>query len=188
MYAIHGLIDDGSDLSYEDVMAVVAPEDVSRIRRNVEAALAGETDRILDIGYDIVRPDGERRPVLGAGRIVFEHGSAVRMVGTVQDLAERRLHEREHEIANRLQRALLPRELPTIAGVRLSAHYVPAESDLLAGGDWYDALPLPDGRLALVIGDVAGHGLQAASVMGQLRMAVRASLTMGGGSARCSRG
>ena len=80
--------------------------------------------------------------MLGAGRIVFERGSAVRMVGTVQDLAERRLHEREHEIANRLQRALLPRELDHRQR-RLSAHYVPAESDLLAGGDWYDALPLP---------------------------------------------
>ncbi len=52
--------------------------------------------------------------------------------------------------------------------------YVPAEVGFRAGGDWYDVIPFTHGRVGLVIGDVAGHGLEAASVMGQLRMAVRA--------------
>ena len=96
------------------------------------------------------------------------------MVGVVHDLTDRRAHEREHQVAETLQRALLPRELPTIDGLTLSAQYVPAEAQLSAGGDWYDVVPLGDGRVTFAIGDVAGHGLRAASLMGQLRMAIRA--------------
>src|SRR5204862_51936 len=61
-----------------------------------------------------------------------------------------------------------------IPGVALAARYVPATADMEVGGDWYDVVPLPDGHLGLAIGDVAGHGLRAASTMGQLRMALRA--------------
>ena len=96
------------------------------------------------------------------------------MVGTVQDVTERREFEREHRIADTLQQALLPERLPQLVGIGLAARYVPAEEGAAAGGDWYDVIELPDGRVALVIGDVAGHGTEAASVMGQVRMAVRA--------------
>ena len=96
------------------------------------------------------------------------------MVGVVQDITERREYDRQHHIAETLQRALLPRELPVVDGFAVAARYIPAEVGFKAGGDWYDVIPLPDGGAALVIGDVAGHGLEAASVMGQLRMAVRA--------------
>jgi len=88
--------------------------------------------------------------------------------------------QRQHRIADTLQRALLPQTLPSLPGVELWAHYVPAESDVLAGGDWYDAVPLADDRLAIVIGDVVGHGIEAASVMAQIRMGVRAALALGG--------
>ncbi|HWD79468.1 MAG TPA: SpoIIE family protein phosphatase [Kribbella sp.] len=81
---------------------------------------------------------------------------------------------REHTIAETLQRSLLPDRMPDIPGVAVAARYVPATADLHVGGDWYDVLQLRDGRVALVIGDVAGHGLQAAAAMAQLRMAVRA--------------
>ncbi|MGH3470995.1 MAG: SpoIIE family protein phosphatase [Nocardioidaceae bacterium] len=81
---------------------------------------------------------------------------------------------REHEIAETLQRSLLPKRIPSIPGVALAARYVPATSDVEVGGDWYDVIQLANGLIGLAIGDVAGHGLQAAATMGQLRMALRA--------------
>jgi len=81
---------------------------------------------------------------------------------------------REHQIAETLQRSMLPDRLPSVPGVELAARYVPAAGDVEVGGDWYDVIALPDGQLGLVIGDVAGHGLLAATSMGQLRMALRA--------------
>jgi anti-sigma regulatory factor (Ser/Thr protein kinase) len=82
---------------------------------------------------------------------------------------------REHRIAETLQRALLPEQLPRNAAVALDAAYRPAAGESIVGGDWYDAFELPDGRIGLSIGDVAGHGLSAAVVMGEARQAVRAS-------------
>jgi anti-sigma regulatory factor (Ser/Thr protein kinase) len=96
------------------------------------------------------------------------------MLGVVQDVTERVDYDRQHRIAETLQRALLPQDLPIVDGLALAARYQPAEVGFKAGGDWYDVIPLAGGRVGLVIGDVAGHGLEAASVMGQLRMAVRA--------------
>jgi serine phosphatase RsbU (regulator of sigma subunit) len=81
---------------------------------------------------------------------------------------------REHEIAETLQRSLLPDRIPQIPAVDLAARYVPATADMEVGGDWYDVIQLRDGLIGLAIGDVAGHGLQAAATMGQLRMALRA--------------
>lgn len=81
---------------------------------------------------------------------------------------------REHQIAVTLQRTLLPDRIPRIPTVALAARYVPATEDMEVGGDWYDVIQLRDGLIGLAIGDVAGHGLQAAAAMGQLRMAVRA--------------
>lgn len=85
-----------------------------------------------------------------------------------------RLFDREHRIAQQLQRALLPERLPSVPGLRLAARYLPGGAGTEVGGDWYDALALPGGRLALVMGDVAGRGVSAAATMGQLRSALRA--------------
>jgi serine phosphatase RsbU (regulator of sigma subunit)/anti-sigma regulatory factor (Ser/Thr protein kinase) len=82
--------------------------------------------------------------------------------------------QREHHIAETLQRSLLPDRLPEIPGIALAARYVPATADVQVGGDWYDVMQLPGGLIGLAIGDVAGHGLQAAATMGQLRMSLRA--------------
>jgi signal transduction histidine kinase/serine phosphatase RsbU (regulator of sigma subunit)/anti-sigma regulatory factor (Ser/Thr protein kinase) len=73
-----------------------------------------------------------------------------------------------------LQRSLLPRALPDVLGTELCGRYVPASESLEIGGDFYDATALGDGRLVITIGDVAGHGVLAAAVMGQVRQAVRA--------------
>ncbi|UGQ10310.1 SpoIIE family protein phosphatase [Yinghuangia sp. ASG 101] len=88
-------------------------------------------------------------------------------------------HVKQRQAVRTLQRHLLPRNLPTIDGLAFSYAYQPARTDRLAGGDWYDVIPLPEGRVALVVGDVTGHGLQAAALMGQLRVAVRAVARLG---------
>ncbi len=83
------------------------------------------------------------------------------------------LYERARGTAETLQRSLLPERLPEIPGVVLSARYLPGNHEAV-GGDWYDVLTLPNGHIGLVIGDVAGRGVYAAAVMGQLRNALRA--------------
>ncbi len=85
------------------------------------------------------------------------------------------IYAREHHVADTLQRALLPEQLPEHACVHFDAAYIPATEEAIVGGDWYDAFNLPDGRIALSIGDVAGHGLRAAIVMGEVRQAFRAA-------------
>jgi serine phosphatase RsbU (regulator of sigma subunit) len=84
------------------------------------------------------------------------------------------MYEREHSVAESLQRAVLPESLPVLDGHDLAAEYLPASPGADIGGDWYDAFVLRDGRVGLAIGDVVGHGLRAAAAMGQLRNALRA--------------
>ncbi|MGP3979807.1 SpoIIE family protein phosphatase [Streptomyces sp. KR80] len=80
----------------------------------------------------------------------------------------------EHELATMLQRSLLPRTLPLLPGGVAVARYLPATVGLEVGGDWYDVIPLSDRHVALVIGDVQGHSAAAATIMGQMRTAIRA--------------
>ncbi|MGX2997129.1 SpoIIE family protein phosphatase [Streptomyces sp. JNUCC 64] len=81
-----------------------------------------------------------------------------------------RRYTREHTMAVTLQRSLMPRYLPVQEAVEVAYRYLPAEAGV--GGDWFDVIPLPGGRVALVVGDVVGHGLHAAATMGRLRTAV----------------
>ncbi|MEV4397728.1 SpoIIE family protein phosphatase [Nonomuraea sp. NPDC049607] len=83
-------------------------------------------------------------------------------------------YAREHRTALSLQRSLLPARLPDLDGLRLAARYEPGTSGRLVGGDWYDVIAMPGGRVALVIGDVVGKGVEAAALMGRLRAAVHA--------------
>jgi serine phosphatase RsbU (regulator of sigma subunit) len=85
-----------------------------------------------------------------------------------------RLFAREHATAETLQLALLPASLPELPGHRLVVRYVPSDAHDHAGGDWYDAFQLVDGRYGIVIGDVGGRGIAAAATMGQIRNALRA--------------
>jgi PAS domain S-box-containing protein len=84
------------------------------------------------------------------------------------------LFEREHKTAEALQRSLLPDRLPQLPPMRLAARYQPATRHVQVGGDWYDAFPLQDDRVAIVIGDVMGKGVKAAAGMGRVRNALRA--------------
>ena len=83
----------------------------------------------------------------------------------------RKQFEAERTIAETLQRSVLPASLPRIANVELAARYLPGTDDLDVGGDWFDVLQLPTGKLGLVVGDVVGKGVQAAASMAQLRNA-----------------
>jgi GAF domain-containing protein/anti-sigma regulatory factor (Ser/Thr protein kinase) len=91
-----------------------------------------------------------------------------------QALERARLYEVERRIAETLQRSLLPERLPQVRGLSLAARYLPAGRGEQVGGDWYDAIVLPDGQVGLAVGDVAGHGIRAATTMGQLRNGLRA--------------
>ncbi|WP_346163437.1 SpoIIE family protein phosphatase [Streptomyces bangladeshensis] len=84
-----------------------------------------------------------------------------------------RRYRREHQASLTLQRSLLPRALPRLSAVDLASRYLPADARAGVGGDWFDAIPLSGMRVALVVGDVPGNGLQAAATMGRLRTAVR---------------
>jgi GAF domain-containing protein/anti-sigma regulatory factor (Ser/Thr protein kinase) len=161
---------------------------VAAERRPIEIP---DVDR-ADILNPILRQKGIRSllgvPLLVEGRVigVLHVGSLTPREFTADDLqllqlaADRaapaienaRLFE-QRRVAEALQRTLLPPELPRIAGLELASRYLPAEGSGL-GGDWYDVFELPESRIAIVVGDVVGHGVAAAAVMAQLRTALRA--------------
>ncbi|MFJ3702661.1 MULTISPECIES: SpoIIE family protein phosphatase [unclassified Streptomyces] len=87
--------------------------------------------------------------------------------------------ETERELSLGLQRAMRPSLGPDVPGLSVAARYIPTGGGLQVGGDWYDMIPLPNGRIALVIGDVQGHDVRAAGLMGQLRIALRAYASEG---------
>jgi len=105
----------------------------------------------------------------------------------VSDLASRaavhidnaRLYTREHDAAVTFQRSLLPQAIPDLAGLDIAHRYQPASRAAEVGGDWFDVIPLDDGRAALVVGDVTGHSVHAAAVMGQLRTTIAALARLG---------
>jgi serine phosphatase RsbU (regulator of sigma subunit) len=84
------------------------------------------------------------------------------------------LYEREHHIAHLLQQSLLPK-LPTIEGLDIAARYLPSDRSAEVGGDFYDVMVLPGATVGVAVGDVVGHDLEAAAVMGQLRVLLRAT-------------
>ena len=91
-----------------------------------------------------------------------------------QALDRARHFELERSIAETLQRSVLPVALPRLAGAQIAARYLPGTHEVAVGGDWFDAVELPDDRVGLVVGDVVGKGVHAAASMGQLRNALRA--------------
>nr|WP_189848920.1 SpoIIE family protein phosphatase [Streptomyces omiyaensis] len=91
-----------------------------------------------------------------------------------QSLQRAMLYEQEHDLAEGLQQAMLPRRIPDVPGAHIAVRYRSARLGRDVGGDWYDVIPLPGGRVGAVIGDVQGHDTHAAAVMGQLRIVLRA--------------
>lgn len=128
----------------------------------------------------ILAPLRGRRRVIGAAvflrtpeRPAFETNdllvAAQLATHTALGIDKAMLYGREAYIADELQRTMLPDSLPQPTGVRLASRYLPAAETARVGGDWYDAIPLPGSRVALVVGDVMGHSMTSAAIMGQLR-------------------
>ncbi|MFD4576136.1 SpoIIE family protein phosphatase [Streptomyces sp. NPDC058417] len=96
-----------------------------------------------------------------------------------QALDRARLYDMKHDLAHGLQQALMPRTLPDVAGLRVASRYLPANRGMDIGGDFYDVIRLGDGTAAAVIGDVQGHNVAAAALMGQVRTGVHAHAKLG---------
>jgi serine phosphatase RsbU (regulator of sigma subunit)/anti-sigma regulatory factor (Ser/Thr protein kinase) len=109
-----------------------------------------------------------------------ERNLLIALSGSIaQSLQRAILFDQEHDIAQGLQTAMLPRSIPSIPGAQLAVRYRSARLARDIGGDWYDVVAMPGGRVAAVIGDVQGHDTHAAAVMGQLRIALRAYASEG---------
>jgi serine phosphatase RsbU (regulator of sigma subunit) len=109
-------------------------------------------------------------------RLASRRRRAEQLAGILDRVAaeNRELYTEQRSIAQTLQHALLPERLPEFAGLHVGARYVPAASGIDVGGDWYDVVPAGDGRVLVMIGDVSGHGLRAATTMASLRHAALA--------------
>jgi PAS domain S-box-containing protein len=166
---------------------------VGRIANDGMPAMIADSDG--NDGMDPLMAAGGVRALLGVplrveGRVsgVIEIGSREARKFTNEDesllqlMADRaalaidhaRLYARELNIVETLQRSLRPERLPQVPGLRIAAKYMPGGPGADVGGDWYDAIPLDGGRLGMAMGDVVGHGIGAAALMGQLRNALRA--------------
>lgn len=140
----------------------------------------GVYEWILDEGLPLYAADGDFAGYIGCCLLISEQKTTetklqdlnFSLMRANEDLALSL--QRERRIAQTLQSAFLPPYLPDVDGVALQAVYRPAEREAQVGGDWYDVYPLRDGRIALSIGDVFGHGLDAAGAMIRLRETLRA--------------
>ncbi|MFK4224651.1 SpoIIE family protein phosphatase [Streptomyces sp. NPDC019890] len=173
--------------------------DVVRTGRAVYLPTPQEYRRRYPTTWPLAEPFGRESwaylPLIVAGRTIgawmaaFKHPVAFtpdeRSVLTTvarmlaQALARAGVADSERELSLGLQRSMMPVLGPEVPGMAIAARYVPTGGGLQVGGDWYDMIPLPSGRFAVVIGDVQGHDVRAAGLMGQLRIALRAYASEG---------
>ncbi len=147
--------------------AITHPDDVAATR-HAFAVLADGTAPMVRFEKRYVDARGDFVWVeLSGSALRDDSGRTQYFMGMVQDLGERR-------VAHTLQRSMLTTQLPAVDGVELAARYLPGMRRTEISGDWYDVIPLPDGRVGVVIGDVVGRGIEAAATMSQLRTALRA--------------
>ncbi|MBC5828480.1 MAG: SpoIIE family protein phosphatase [Candidatus Eremiobacteraeota bacterium] len=141
---------------------------VKRLGRGSMMMLSLESaDRVL--GSLIAVSTQGRRPYSKVDSPLFEE-LAHRAANAIDHARE---HENSKRVAQVFQEASLPESLPTVDGVTFHSTYIPAQTDVQLGGDWYDAFRIPDGRIALSIGDVCGTGVEAAVVMCKVRQTLR---------------
>ena len=181
------------DLSPEiEALRVARPPQPGERDHPVNQAIRDRAAKFVAAGPDdrppaaIVVPMIGRHEVLGTLTLGVLYESPTRLTQAdlpfAEELARRaalaienaRLYARQRTVAETLQHSLLPERLPTLPGVDCAAMYVAGGPGVEVGGDWYDVIPLSGGRLGIAIGDVVGRGERAASLMGQLRNALRA--------------
>lgn len=154
------------------------PEDAMRVAAAEGRACSGEHGSLAVP----LRVEGRIMGVLGICGAGRGDAAGPELPGLLRHAAERsaliieraRLFDRERRIAATLQEDLMPDTLPDVPGIAIATHFRSGGRGTQVGGDWYDALPLPGGRLGIVIGDVAGRGVAAAARMGELRAVARA--------------
>ncbi|MCC6830555.1 MAG: SpoIIE family protein phosphatase [Thermoleophilia bacterium] len=163
------------------LLSPITPETWVRPEDPRGAALLARLDPTSTLMVPL-RTRGHLTGALVLGRGGGREPLAQEDVGFGEELASRlgvalenaQLYEEQREIAVGLQVSLLPERIPELPGNRLAVRYRPGQHHMEVGGDWYDAFELPDGRLALAVGDVVGRGLSAAAAMGRLRTALAA--------------
>ncbi|MFF2023953.1 PP2C family protein-serine/threonine phosphatase [Streptomyces sp. NPDC058171] len=202
LYAILGLDPSTAPLTLDELPSLVHPEDQPLLTAMVTGCLID--GKPLDGEFRIARPDGTERTVHMAGEPVLDvDGSTAAMWAVVRDVTDLRRSERDvrrtreslhhedhveraaHQVAVALQEAVLPpwggplRYPRRGPGLDLAAHYLPSSTSALIGGDWYDALELPDSDVLVSVGDLTGHGVSVTSGMALLLGGLRATATAG---------
>ncbi|MEU7063501.1 SpoIIE family protein phosphatase [Streptomyces sp. NPDC046161] len=154
----------GSSVAATDALSELLGGDhpVPRGQRAILAPLRGRR-RVIGAAVFLRTPE---RPAFETNDLLV---AAQLATHTALGIDKAVLYGREAYIADELQRTMLPDSLPQPTGVRLASRYLPAAETARVGGDWYDAIPLPGSRVALVVGDVMGHSMTSAAIMGQLR-------------------
>lgn len=199
LYALHGLPGTASPVPLRDLPAHAHPDDAAALGRFLRAVLRYR--RPASVNLRLRRSDGILRhirvvaePVLDSAQrlhgvrgacqdISAQHWTEVALAATRDQLALTEAESAErNRLALQLQHAIMPPEHHVEApGLRVAVRYRPAETESLVGGDWYDTLVLPSGLIMLSVGDVAGHGIEAATGMVVLRNALRGLAVTGAG-------
>jgi serine phosphatase RsbU (regulator of sigma subunit)/anti-sigma regulatory factor (Ser/Thr protein kinase) len=164
-----------ADVDHADILNPILREKGISSLLGIPLIVEGNLIGVLHVGSITPRTFGERDLAV----LQVAAARAAPAIERARLLAEL---EREHEVAILLQRSLLPRRLPQVAGISVAARYLAARDEV--GGDWYDVIELPRGLIGVVIGDVVGHGIRAAALMGQLRTSLRSYAQEGHGAAR----
>jgi serine phosphatase RsbU (regulator of sigma subunit)/anti-sigma regulatory factor (Ser/Thr protein kinase) len=154
-----------ADVDHADIMNPILREKGIRSLLGVPLIVEGELIGVLHIGSLRARMFTQRD-------LAVLELAAARAAPAIERARLMSALAREHRNAVMLQRSLLPRRLIEAPGVSVAARYMPARDEV--GGDWYDTIELPNGQVGLAIGDIVGHGLGAAALMGQFRTALRA--------------
>ena len=164
-----------ADVNHADILNPILREKGIRSLLGVPMIVEGSLIGVLHIGS--LTP----RKFVSQDVLILQL-AAVRAAPAIERARLYAALEREHRLATMLQRSLLPSRIPDVVGVSVAARYLPARDDV--GGDWYDVIELPRGQLGLAIGDVVGHGVRAATLMGQIRTALRSYAFEGNGPGR----
>jgi len=154
-----------ADVDHADIMNPILREKGIQSLLGVPLIVEGTLIGVLHVGSLTPRS-------FGSNDLAILQLAAARAAPAIERASLTARLEHEHSVSVALQRSLLPNRLGDFPGVRLAARYLPAREEV--GGDWYDVIELPRGRIGLVIGDVVGHGIAAAALMGRLRTALHA--------------
>jgi PAS domain S-box-containing protein len=150
--------------------AVHHPDDFPKVMEQWPTAIA--TGEMFEMEFRLLGREGYRWFLTRVVPLRDERGDVVRWFGSNTDIDDRK--QSEQRLVEILHEVFRNEALPRIDPLRIDAMYLPAEPSALVGGDWYDALALGDGRCVISIGDVAGHGMEAASAAARLRQTVSA--------------